>query len=266
MNVCIIVAALFTVFFRKPFLPPAGQRILLWTSIPLVLVFQSFSLFRSTLPHWTGPGYLGFILIAACFLAEPAQKTWKLRLVPWPLVAALALMLAVSVTAIGQIRYGWVPLRRWKANDPSLDLVGWDQLGGKFAPMAKRDEEQGLIGKNSPILTFRWFPAANFDYYVARRINKPVYALGTLERIHKYFWINQLRGNLQAGSDAYYIGLSDDYQDPNGLYGPLFTRIVAADTLFITRGRDTVRTAYIFHLLGLKSEMDFSPPNIPKGN
>ena len=174
-------------------------------------------------------------------------------------------MLAVSVTAIGQIRYGWVPLQRWKANDPSLDLVGWDQLGRKFAPLAKRDEEQGLIGKNSPILTFRWFPAANFDYYVARRINKPVYALGTLERIHKYYWINQLRGNLKAGSDAYYIALSDDYQDPNGLYGTLFTRIVASDTLFITRGRDTIRTAYIFHLVGLKNEMVFSTGNISKG-
>ena len=36
-------------------------------------------------------------------------------------------------------------------------------------------------------------------------------ALGTLERIHKYHWINKIRGNLEQGTNAYYIALSDDY-------------------------------------------------------
>ncbi|MEI7663768.1 MAG: glycosyltransferase family 39 protein, partial [Bacteroidota bacterium] len=69
VNVVIILTALFTLFFRRSFLASSSKRLLLLTSVPLVLVFQSFSLFRSTLPHWTGPGYLGLIIIAAAFLA-----------------------------------------------------------------------------------------------------------------------------------------------------------------------------------------------------
>ena len=258
VNVVIVLAALVALVRRRQFLPVAFERILLWTSIPLVLVFMSFSLFRSTLPHWTGPGYLGLIVIAAAFLAEPSKKRTRLRLVPWPLVLSLTLLLAVAVTATGQIRYGWIPLKRWKAGDPSLDMAGWDQLGQKFARLAKKEEDQHLVGKGSPIITFRWFPAANFDYYLGRRISKPVYALGSLERIHKYHWINQLRGNLKKGSDAWFIALSDDYEDPVALYGNLFTTIIPTDTLCLTRGRDTVRRAFVFRMLDLKKEMVFT--------
>ncbi len=264
VNVLIILTALVALIRHKKFLPLSYQHILLWTSIPLVLVFQSFSLFRSTLPHWTGPGYLGLIIIAAAFLSEPAKNRIKQRILPWPLVISLALLLTVSVTAIGQIRFGWVPLQLWKVKDPSLDMTGWEQLGRKFAPVSKYEEDHAMIGKNSPIFTFRWFPAANFDYYVGRRINKPVYALGTLERIHKYYWINQINGNLHQGSDAYFIGLSDDYEDPVALYGALFDTIIPSDTIFITRKKDTVRKAFVFRLIGLKNEMVFSPGKLSK--
>ncbi|MEI7499078.1 MAG: glycosyltransferase family 39 protein [Bacteroidota bacterium] len=258
VNVVIIIMALLALFRRKHFLEVSFSRILLWTSVPLVLVFLFFSIFRSTLPHWTGPGYLGFIIIAAAYLAEPKQNGSIQRLVPWPVALSLAFLLTIAITAIGQIRYGWIPLKRWKVDDVSLDMYGWKQFGEKFANVVKWDEEHFLIDKGAPILTFRWFPAANFDYYLGRKILKPVYALGELERIHKYNWINQSRGNLKKGSDAYYIALSDDYEDPVSLYGKLFEMILPSDTLFLTRGRDTVRKAFIFRLIDLKQDMIFT--------
>lgn len=138
------------------------------------------------------------------------------------------------------------------------------QLGEKFAPIAKSDVDQGRMKKGSPILTFRWFPAANLDYYVGGPVNKPVYALGTLERIHKYHWINQLRGSLKQGSDAYYLALSDDYEDPVALYGALFDTIMPADTICITRGDELVRKVFVYRLIGLKKEMVFSDSNRSK--
>jgi hypothetical protein len=258
VNVVIIIAALIALFRSKQFLEITYRRILLWCSIPLILVFLSFSLFRSTLPHWTGPGYLGLILIAAAWLSEPGKNASKLRLVPWPITLSLAFLLAVAVTGVGQIRYGWIPLQRMKIDDVSLDMYGWRQLGNKFKLMVKWDEEHFLIDKGAPILTFRWFPAANFDYYLGQNGKTPVYAIGELERIHKYYWINQLRGNLKKGSDAYFIALSDDYEDPVALYGGLFEMILPSDTLFITRGRDTVRKAFVFRMVDLKQEMIFS--------
>lgn len=259
VNVLIILTALVALIRGKKFLKPDYKRIILWISVPLVLVFLSFSLFRSTLPHWTGPGYLGFVIIAAAFLSEPKRPGTKMRLVPWPVMVSLAFLMLVVVTAIGQIKYGWVPLSRWKLDDVSHDMAGWDQLGSKFKPIAELDGKNAVMGKHSPILTFRWFPAANFDYYVGRKTGNPVYALGTLERIHKYYWINRLRGDLKQGSDAYYIALSDDYQDPVALYGNLFDTIMPADTICLTRGNDTVRKAFVYRMIELKQAIKFSP-------
>jgi len=259
VNVILIIAALVALARRKYFLNLAYRRIILWTSLPLILLFIGFSLFRSTLPHWSGPGYLGLILITAAWLSEPAKAGKSMRLVPVPVMIALAFMLAVVTVAVGQIRYGWIPLQRWKADDVSLDMYGWEQLGKKFETVNKWDEDHFLIDKGAPIITFRWFPAANFDYYVGRPIDKPVYALGTLERIHKYHWINKIRGNLKQGDDAWFIALSDDYEDPVRLYGELFDIIIPTDTICITRGKDTVRKAFLFRMIDLKQDMNFVP-------
>jgi hypothetical protein len=258
VNVVIILLALVALIRGKSFLRDDYRRIILWISVPLVLVFMSFSLFRSTLPHWTGPGYLGFILIAAAFLSNREERLKRHRLVPLPLFFSLLFMLAVIGSAVTQVRYGWVPLSRWKMDDVSHDLTGWRQLGTKFARVAKADSEKALVKKNAPVLTFRWFPAANIDYYAGSVTGRPVYAIGSLERIHKYHWINKVRGNLAKGSDAYYLGLSDDFQDPAGLYGSLFDTILPPDTLFITRKYDTVRKVYVYRMLGLKEPMKFN--------
>jgi hypothetical protein len=257
INVVIIIISLIALIRRRSFLGTGSKHILIWVSVPLVLVFMSFSLFRSTLPHWTGPGYLGFMLIAAAYLSEPSHRGSKLCLVPLPLVFALAFVMIIAVTAVAQIRYGVVPLSRWKIRDFSHDLSGWRQLGEKFAPVAKRDQSSGTMGRSAPVITFRWFPAANLDYYVASKLNLPVYAIGSLERIHKYYWINNIHGTLKQGTNAYYIALSDDYEDPVALYGELFDTITPPDTITLTRGRDTIRKAFVYRLMDLKKEMTF---------
>ena len=176
---------------------------------------------------------------------------------PWPVSLSLGFLLLVIVVAVTQIRFGFIPLQKWGQTDVTHDLTGWEQLGEKFAPVVKANEDSGLIRPGAPILTFRWFPAANLDYYAGRKVNKPVYAIGTLERIHKYYWINKIRGPLKQGSDAWYIALSDDYEDPNGLYGNLFTMVVPADTLVLTRNGEIIRKAFIYRLIGLKEDMNF---------
>ncbi len=259
VNIILIILAFIALLRGKEILEKPYRRLILWMSLPLWIVFVSFSLFRSTLPHWTGPAYIGFILIAASWLATPSTKEKRLRLIPWPAAVALVFILAVISLAVTQIRYGWVPLKKWKVEDVSADLCGMQQLGEKFAPMANWEEDHFLIDKGSPIFTFRWFPAANFDYYVARPSGRKVYALGSLERIHKYQWINRIRGGMKKDADAWYIALSDDYEDPVALYGKLFELVLPSDTIQITRGRDTIRKAYIYKLINLKEDLSFIP-------
>lgn len=263
VNVILILIAMTAMIRGKNFLERPYRRLILWISLPLLFLFLVFSLFRSTLPHWTGPAYVGLIFIAAAYLAEPPLNARRLRLIPWPLVLSLSLLAMVIVVGVGQIRYGWIRLQKMKVDDVSLDLYGWKQLGEKFGPLAKWEEEHFLVDKGSPLLTFRWFPAANFDYYVARPAGKKVYALGTLERIHKYHWIDQERGSLKKGSDAWYLALSDDYEDPVALYGGWYEMILPTDTISIMRGSDTVRKVFVFRLIDLKETINFKKEETP---
>jgi hypothetical protein len=257
VNVVIILLALVAVIRGKRTISREHLGLILLTSLPLIVVFTSFSLFRPTLPHWSGPGYLGLLLLAAAFLSEPRKSNGPMPLLPWPIASALGFFLLVIIVAVGQIKTGFIPLSKWSGEDITYDLTGWKQLGEKFNAHAAVAENEGLIAKGAPLLTFRWFPAANFDYYLCRNDHRPVYAIGSLERIHKYAWINMEHGNLQPGSDAWYIALSDDYIHPAEHYGTLFDTIIPGDTLIITRRNDTIRNAFLYRLKGLRSEMKF---------
>ncbi|NQV02137.1 MAG: glycosyltransferase family 39 protein [Bacteroidia bacterium] len=259
VNIVLIIMAFISMSRRVRFLKKEYIRLILWISLPLVVTFLIFALFARTLPHWTGPAYFGFILITAAWLSERSKTRYRCKLIPRPIVFSSIFLLTVLTLAVGQIRYGWIPLSKLGVRDLTNDMYGWRQLGEKFTPIAEFDRELLLMDAQAPIFTFRWFPAANYDYYIARKTGNRVYALGSLDRIHKYHWINQERGNLPIGMDVYYIALSDDYEDPNKLYGDLFTVIQPSDTIEITRGDELVRKAFIFRMIGMKDDMEFVP-------
>jgi len=257
VNFIIIVIAFLFLIKGKIFLERQYLYFLLLISLPLSLVFLSFSLYSSTLPHWTGPAYLGFMLIAAAFLRFAGERRSSILLFPWSLRIALVLPLIIITGGITQINYGWLPFQKLRSEDFSSQLFGWRQLGDKFALVAKKYSDLRLMPEDAPIITFRWFPAANLDYYVATPLGHKLYALGTLTRIHKYYWIDKERGNLKKGTSSYYIALSDDYQYPGDLFGKIFDTIYPPDTISIYRRNEIIRKAYIYRLIGLKKEINF---------
>jgi Dolichyl-phosphate-mannose-protein mannosyltransferase len=268
VNFIIVLFSFIAIIRRKKFLDRSFLRLLLGMSLPLAMVFMGFSLYSTTLPHWTGPAYLGLILVAAAWLSGNAGKNPSAKLVPWPLRIALIFQLVIVTVGVLQINYGIFPLKKHGIDDITMQLQGWKQLGEKFRTVAERDVKLNRMPADCPILTFRWFPAANLDYYVAWQLQKKVYSLGTLTRIHKYYWIDKARGDLPKGTDAYYIALSNDYADPHERYGLLFDSIVSADTLKIFRGREMTWEAYVFRLYGLTKKISFKkvtdfvePPN-----
>lgn len=257
VNFILVLLSLIAVIRGKKFLDRSFLGFLLLMSLPLALVFIGFSLYSSTLPHWTGPAYLGLILVAAAWLSGRTEKDPSPKLVPWPLRIALGFQLILIASAVLQINYGVIPLQKFGMEDITAELQGWRQLGEKFRVVNEKAVESKIIPENAPILTYRWFPAANLDYYVASQIPKNVYSLGTLERIHKYYWIDKARGDLQKGTDAWYIALSNEYYDPHDRYGSLFDSIVPSDTLKIYRGGKVTWEAYVFRLYGLKRKISF---------
>lgn len=206
VNFAIILVAIIALLKGKKFISPDNKRILLFISLPLIIVFLIFSLFRSTLPHWTSPGYLGLILISAAYLEDIYSK----KKVFIPLIIKFSVFFLGIIVILGffQINYGL--LYRAQENNPgelgkndvTLDLYGWDQLKDKFEEIYKSDINENRMTDDVVIISYRWFPAANIDYYVARPLGLKLFAMGKIERIHKYARINNFRGGFKKGMDA----------------------------------------------------------------
>ncbi|MBN2236663.1 MAG: glycosyltransferase family 39 protein [Bacteroidales bacterium] len=225
------------------FMPKEKLPILLFLSLPLLATFLFVALFRQTLPHWTGPAYLSLMLIAATYLSS-----LELKKTHWAVKSALILLATIFVLAIAQINFGLLYSAKSVPIDPTLDMFGWRQLNKKIAPLFENDSQAGTMTSDAPILSWRWFPAAHIDFYIAQHNQKVVKAIGGLERIHKYAWMNKQRGSFALGMDAYYLTFSNDFEDPMIKMIPYFETVQAPDTIAIERGGEVVKEAYLYRL------------------
>lgn len=230
----------------------ATDGLMLYLSLPLIAVFTVSSLFRDTLPHWTGPAFLGLLILGSNWLAEKAKENRKK--VVNTLLAANALVVVVFVLGILQINYGllYPPSGNEKptelgTKDVTLDMYGWDQAGVKFQQfLAKEGITRQEFGKVK-IISNNWFPAANLDFYVASPLKIDLFVSGPLDRTHKYHWINKAR-KIGAGDRLFYITSSQYYNKPENLAAKA-GRIVPKDTLRIVRNNKTVKNLFIFELM-----------------
>ncbi len=252
-NVLVSWISIIALLRRRWFVPIEKGRLLLFFSLPMVILFLVVSLWRETLPHWSGPGYHAIILLAAAWLAGKYNE-FAPRLVRFSLFFTLLVIMA----GLAQIKAGW--LIRPKTGDGyfrgkkdfSLDMYGWRQIAEKAIPVMDSLENQGVLGKGSALISYRWFPAANLDYYVALPSGRKMLACGPLHRIHQYWWINELRGGLQTGDDAWYLVPGRDYRKPEEVCPSCWEEIYPADTLPVVRGRDTVMFFFLYGMKGFK--------------
>ena len=239
-------------------------RLLLCTALPVIVLFLGFSLFRRTLPHWTGPTYMTLIPLAALYLRNITLKVREEKPFPPLIKAALAFLVLLITIALLQFSQGWFlnkginpeTGKRLGIKDITLDMYGWEQLHDGFKPVYEQDTASGNMQKSAIILQQRWFPAANLDYYVARPLGIKLLTLGNIERTHKYAWITEYRGGFHLGMDAYYFSSSYDYSDPNGQYSDYFTSIESPDTIPVYRNGLLVEYHYVWRMKGMKKIAD----------
>lgn len=256
LNFIVIVIVLFSIFSGNPIINTAFKRILLWISIPLILTFLFFSLFRSTLPHWTGPAYQTLILPAAAWLDY--QMEIKRRNFPRILIVAGLLLLSVIFVGSMQIKLGLIPIKSEKSiqklgeDDITLDMFGWRILNEQFEKIRNEAVIKGAMPESARLMGENWFPLSHFDFYVAKPLGMRVVAHGNLERIHVYHWINQKQRPTEAGEDFWCMTTSRDYKDPKLLFGDDFGLIEAYDTIPVKRNGETVKNVFIYLLKDLK--------------
>lgn len=262
VNFIIGVVAIIAFFRKKLTCDQQLGRLILWTSLPLIGLFLFFSLFRHTLPHWTGPAWTTLILLSATYLRDYPVKNARSRLIPRAIAASLGLLVLVLVLGILQIKggilyaYQGTNEQSLGQKDVSLDMYGWRQLSVAFEDAVQEENQLQNIEPMSPVISHRWFPAANIDYYLASPLGIDVLGLGSLEGLHKYAWITQERGGFHEGMDAWYVTVSRDFRDPLPMYGPFFEEVELAYTIPIWRGGKHVMNAFIYYLKNMKRVPD----------
>jgi hypothetical protein len=263
VNVVLIAMALLALLRGRALTAAASQRIMLLISLPLIITFLFIALFRQTLPHWTGMAYVTLLPLAALHIRSGRhEKIWR----PVSLVVSSGVLMGIIIIGTSQVQAGWLrtdhpgsePSRKGN-RDPSLDMYGWRQLREKMPAIIERDKRAGLMDTDAVFVSFRWFPLANIDYYVARPLHKNMLAIGKLQDIHHYAWINKRRGGFRRNTDAYFITSGRDYKDPVSLYGSYFQSIEPCDTIPVLRGGRVAMYFFIYRMHKLR----VLPPDYP---
>ncbi|RPI15915.1 MAG: phospholipid carrier-dependent glycosyltransferase [Ignavibacteriae bacterium] len=253
VNFIIILIALINIRKIK-YLEKNKMRLLILTGLPLILMFLLFSLFRNTLPHWSGPGYITLIILASAYLSNLYEK--KSSLIPLSNKISLSVLILIIVFGVVEINFGIIPLSgesnakptELGKNDVTLDMYGWKQAGEKFKQINDREVKTGNISPNAQLFAHKWYNASHIDYYMAEPVNKITFALGRLDEIRNLNRINKKRGDITIVQEGYYISPSRDFKDPNEVCGSLFRTIVPIDTIRIERSGKIAENIFVYRL------------------
>lgn len=246
LNVILLVMAL--IAFRGKL---RSFSLVLWLGLPLIFTVLFLSLFNDTLPHWSGPAYTTLILITATYLGETdirKAKKWTTASIG---LTTIALLAAIAIINYWPGTIGNKSMPDFGKHDVTLDMSGWKNFGKDFSNFYKEDNNR-LNSKPRFIFSNYWFPAAHLDFYVAKPMGLQVKAVGSLNDIHHFAWLNEKLPELNRGEDAYYIGISN-FNDPiPEAIKNQFNNISAPVSIPQIRSGKPARYFYVYRLRGFR--------------
>jgi len=223
-------------------------------SLPLIVIFTVVSLYRSVLPHWTGPAFIGLLILSSDWLA--GQWAENRRRVAALLLSSNVLFFIVLYLAFVQVNYGVLNLGARESdpatvgrNDFTLDMYGWRQAQSKFEGFLNEEGISRGDYHHVRLVSSKWFPAAHIDYYIASPLGIQLLTVGGIENIHKYWWINRYR-SLSPTDRIFYITTSQHFSDPSE-FADHFVKATPKDTIPITRRGEVVKNLFVYELNGL---------------
>ncbi len=253
LNYFLYIFSLSTAAKFPPCIQPGLKRVLLFLSLPLILLLLCISLFRDTLPHWSGPAYIPLMIFTACWVSDRlntnnvfANRFYKLCKM------AVALLLTIIISGVLLINYmpgtlGKKSQDELGAGDFTLDMYGWNSLCKEFKTIYETNRMQGKT-PTTFLISNKWFPGAHLDNYVAQPLNLDFVAIGDLFDIHHYAWLNKYRKKILPGNDAYFITSSDNYCNPNIHYQDVFEKAEKPILIKLLRNHKPARIFYVYLL------------------
>lgn len=258
INFILYIIGIVGIMKHKNFISNNYFRLFLLLGLPLIIVLIVMSLFNETLPHWSGPAYISILLITAVYFSQKNKESKK---IPGGILAANYLLLFVAIAGIIVIRYLPIQLGNKKEKilgdgDVTLDMVGWRNFANEFYSLRNADIKEGLMKENSSIISDKWFPAANLDYYIANPFKINFIAAGKIMDIHNYAWLNKKRKSLIKGDDAYFIFPSNYYNAPEDNLKNYFEKTDSAVLIPQFRSNIHVRDFVIIRLHNYKGGLN----------
>ena len=261
INYMLIIIALVAFFKGGKYLDKTSGRLLLTFALPFIGLFWFFSLTRPILPHWSAPAFSLLLLFPASYLADKQSIAPSGIKLPKPIIATISLLAFVLIFGVLEIKTGFIPLRfgeransvrYYGEGDFTTTIYGWRSIKDDFQQIRQKKINEGTMKESDGMVGLQWFPMANFDYYVAYPLGINMFGLRDIDKIHKYYWINEYRGGFQKGADYWFLNESSDYYAPERYLKDEFEEIIPCDTIVVDRCGTPAKYVFVYICRGLK--------------
>ena len=252
-NPIVFFIILYALWHRHYGIRQQQKKILLLVALPLIGLATAISFFKNLFPHWTGPAYASLILITASYFATKNMSiSDSKRLVPLVFKFALGFILLIVAAGIPVINYlpgtpGSKELIKKGDGDFTLDMYGWQKMAVAFDSIYLSTHSKNAVASNTVIVSDKWFPAAHIDYYIGMPLGIQTVALGPIEDIHQYHWLNLQRGKTADSTDLYIIIPSNYFTDVSKMTIVKNKLPVSTDTISQRRGGKEARRFYVYY-------------------
>lgn len=247
VNFILIVLSITALLKNKIVINLNIKRLLLLLGLPIIICVLLISLFRDTLPHWSGPGYTTLLIITGCYIEGKTKQARAFLAVKY----AVFLILFISIAGVFVINFYPGTLSNKTAtneigkNDTTLDMYNWRYFKDEFKTIYNHNKSSNTT-QTTFVINNKWFPGAHIDNYIAQPLNLDFIAIGNINDIHTYYWLNTFRKKINLGDDAYYITFSNYYSDPNTIYKNSFKKINKPIIVKQFRNGKHVRNMFVY--------------------
>ena len=251
-NVILLAAALLA--WKKSKLESNGILVLYaCIALPMIAILLLVSLFRNTLPHWSGPAYVTLLPLTSVYLTTLRKPGVFPGLLKW----AGSIILFTVVSGLLTVNFypgtlGKKATERLGSGDFTLDLYGWESAGKAFATFYREEKAKGLIPGGTPVVAYMWFPAAHLDYYFCRPVGIELIGMGSTSDLHHYQWMNEWRASKANFAKAYCIVPSNVEDDAKTRYAAYYKKLDLVNTIEQRRGGSLCRYFRVYRLEGWK--------------